>query len=231
MERNSMDHELAVKSQACEKYLLGELSPELRDAYEEHYFGCPACTAQVQAAADLIGAGRRILATVPVVDAKPDYVRVPGGWFPWLQPAIAIPAFAVLLLVIGYQNFVTIPHWKHAAEPRVLPIFSLISANTRGEGGLLFSVAPDEPFGVYVDVPVEPGYSNYLLRLEDPAGASTLLRSLTAQEAQKTQVVTVDPGRKSGKFVVVVSGLSTPGAEASSAKEIARLQFTVELKK
>ena len=225
-----MDHDLAVKSQACEKYLLGELSPELRDAYEEHYFGCAECAAQLQAAAEFMAAGRGILAAAPAAVPQADYVRVPRAWMPWMNPLVAIPAFAVLLMVIGYQNVVTIPNWKQAAEPRVLRMFSLISANTRGEGGLIFSVAPDEPFGVYVDVPVDPAYSNYLLRLEDPAGASTLLRSLTAQEAQKTQVVTVDPGKKSGKFAVVVSGLNTPGAEASSAKEIARLQFTVEVK-
>jgi hypothetical protein len=227
MERHAMDHDLAVKSEACEKYLLGELSPELRDAYEVHYFGCAECAAQLRAASEFLAAGREALAAASAGVPQTDYVRVPRGWMPWMNPLVAIPAFAVLLLVIGYQNVVTIPHWKQAAEPRVLRMFSLISANTRGTGGLVFSVAPDEPFGVYVDVPVDPTYSNYLLRLEDPAGASTLLRSLTAQEAQTTQVVTVDPERKSGKFALVVAGLS---AGASSAKEIARLYFTVEVK-
>ena len=225
-----MDHDLAVKSQACEKYLLGELSPEVRDAYELHYFGCAECAAQLRAAAEFMAAGREILAKAPAAVPQADHVRVPSGWIPWMKPLVAIPAFAVLLLVIGYQDFVTIPHWKQAAEPRVLRMFSLITANARSEGGLIFSVAPDEPFGVYVDVPADPAYSNYLLRLEDPAGRSTLLRSLTAQEALKTQVITLDPGRKSGKFAVVVSGLNTAGAEASSAKELARLQFTVEVK-
>lgn len=225
-----MDHDLAVKSQACEKYLLGELSPELRDAYEEHYFGCAECAAQLRAAAEFMAAGRGILAAAAAAVPPADYVRVPRAWMPWMNPLVAIPAFAVLLLVIGYQNVVTIPHWKQAAEPRVLRMFSLVSANTRGEGGLVFSVSADEPFGVYVDVPVDPAYANYLLRMEDPAGGSTLLRSLTAQEAQKTQVVTVDPGKKSGKFTIVVSGLRSPGADASTAKELARLQFTVELK-
>ena len=226
-----MDHDLAVKSQACEKYLLGELSPELRDAYEEHYFGCAECAAQLQAAAEFMAAGRGILAAVSAAAPQADYVRVPRGWMPWMNPLVAIAAFAVLLLVIGYQNVVTIPHWKQAAEPRVLRMFSLVSANSRGEEGLVFSVAADEPFGVYVDVPVDPAYANYLLRLEDPAGGSTLLRSLTAQEAQKTQVVTVDPDKKSGKFTIVVSGLTSPGADASTAKELARLRFTVESRK
>lgn len=225
-----MDHEVAVKSQACEKYLLGELSPELRDAFEEHYFSCVECATQLRMTAELVSASREILATAPIAEPKADYVRVPRGWFPWLQPIFAIPAFALLLILIGYQNFVTIPRWKQAAAPRVLPMFSLISANTRGEQGLVFSVAPDEPFGVYLDVPTDPAYSIYLLRLEDPSGTSSLLRSLTAQEAQKTQVVTVQPGKRAGKFTIVVSGQTTSDAEASSAKELARLQFIVALK-
>ncbi len=226
-----MDHELAVKSQACEKYLLGELSPELRDAYEEHYFSCTECATQLQSAAELVGASRAILATASIPERGADYVRGPRGWFPWLQPLVAIPAFAVLLLVIGYQTFVTIPNMRQASEPRVLRMFSLISANTRSDGGLVFSSAPNETFGVYVDVPADPAYSNYLLRLEDSSGGSKLLRSLTAQEALKTQVVIIDSGKKSGKYTIVVSGLTSQDADASTAKELARLQFTVAITK
>src|SRR5271165_1116124 len=121
MEQHSMDHEMAVKSQACEKYLLGELSPELRDAYEEHYFACAECAMQLRTAAELVGAGREILAQAPI-STRPPAVPAPAGWFGWLRPAFAVPVFAALLLLIGYQNFVTIPHWKQATESRVLPM-------------------------------------------------------------------------------------------------------------
>src|SRR5207302_10271513 len=116
----------AVKSQVCEKYLLGELSPELREAYEEHYFSCAECAIQLRSAAELIGTSQQILARTPAIGTK---VRAPskrGGWFRWLQPAIAVPVFASLLLLVGYQNFVTIPHLKKTASPRVLPMLSLI---------------------------------------------------------------------------------------------------------
>src|SRR5258708_5854815 len=95
-----MDHEVAVKSQACEKYLLGELSPELRDAFEEHYFSCVECATQLRMTAEFVSASREILATAPIAEPKADYVRVPRGWFPWLQPIFAIPAFALLLILI-----------------------------------------------------------------------------------------------------------------------------------
>ena len=35
-----MDHSEAVQLMATERYLLGELSPDQREAFEEHFFEC-----------------------------------------------------------------------------------------------------------------------------------------------------------------------------------------------
>ena len=223
-----MDHDQAVKSQVCEKYLLGELSPELRDAYEEHYFSCAECAMQLRSAAELIGASQQILTRTPAIGAKVDAAPKGGGWFKWLQPAIAIPVLASLLLLVGYQNFVTIPHLKQAVSPRVLPMFSLISANTRGETAPEFVTRPDEPLGLYVDVPADATYSTYDIRLEDPNGKTIPLRSLSYAEAQKTQVVVVNPGKTAGKYSLRIFGRAK-SEQGTATAELARLQFVVEL--
>src|SRR5437868_9577060 len=44
-----MDHETAIRINATERYFLGELSGEDRDAFEEHYFCCPDCSEDVRA--------------------------------------------------------------------------------------------------------------------------------------------------------------------------------------
>ena len=226
-----MDHNEALQCQACEKYLLGELSPAERDAFEEHYFSCAECAIQLRSAADFLGASREILAANPVQQNKPDAAPAPRRWFSWfMQPAFAVPALALLLLVIGYQNFVTIPGYKQAAAPRVLPMHSLITANTLGDESLHFIVPADQPFGLYVDAPYDPAYSTYLLTLLAPSSAATPLRSLNAAEAQKTQIIAINPGRQAGKYTIVVSGLASSTADSSSAKELARLQFTVEIR-
>jgi hypothetical protein len=219
-----MDHNQAMESRACEKYLLGELAPEVRDAYEEHYFSCPACVDELRAAAELFGASRVIFSEAPErTAARP-------GWLGWLKPVVLVPAFASLLAVVGYQSFVVIPRWKQAGAPRLLEMHSLIAANTRGEG-LVFSVAPDEPFGLYVDVPADGAHSSYELRLEDPSGGSSVLRSVSQEEARKTQVVVVNPGKRAGRYAIVVSGLPAAGRPASAGpEEMGRLQFTVELR-
>src|SRR5262249_8663536 len=102
MERPTMDHNEALQSQACEKYLLGELPPAQRDAYEEHYFSCPECAAQLGTAAEFLGASREVFAA-PIPRAGTETVGG-RGWFAWLRPAYAVTALAALLLCIGYQN-------------------------------------------------------------------------------------------------------------------------------
>src|SRR3954453_2088787 len=44
-----MDHETAVQTGATERYLLGELTGEDRDRFEEHFFICPECSEDVRA--------------------------------------------------------------------------------------------------------------------------------------------------------------------------------------
>jgi hypothetical protein len=224
-----MDHDLAVKSQACEKYVLGELSPDLRDAYEEHYFSCAECATQLRMAAELVGASQQIFAQTPAPAVASD-VRTAqepaGGWLRWLRPAIAIPVLATLLLVVGYQNLVLIPQLKESRAPRVLPMFSLISANTRGETVPAFTTQPNQPVGLYVDVPADAAYSSYGISVQDPSGKTIPLRSLSYAEAQKTQVLVINPGA-AGNYAVVVLGQPKSDPGSSTGKELARMQFTV----
>jgi hypothetical protein len=220
-----MDHDLAVKSQACEKYLLGELSPDLRDAYEEHYFSCVECATQLRLAAELIGAGQRIFAEPPAVLAPARALPTPGGWSRWLRPAFALPVMAGLLLIAGYQNLVTIPQLKQSQASRVLPMFSLIAANTRGESVPVFTTQPDQPVGLYVDVPADAAYSTYAISLLEPTGKVIPLRSLTYGEAQKTQVVVINPGKIAGQYVLVITG--QPNSSGAPLADLARLQFGI----
>src|SRR5258707_11236732 len=118
MDRHSMDHDLAVKSQACEKYLLGELSPELRDAYEQHYFSCVECATQLRMAAELIGASQHIFAKTPDLAASAPAVRESDGWSRWPRLAFAIPGMAGFLLILGYQNLFLIHRVPRTRGPR-----------------------------------------------------------------------------------------------------------------
>ncbi|MFZ1030822.1 MAG: hypothetical protein WAN72_02440, partial [Candidatus Acidiferrales bacterium] len=46
-----MEHTEAVQLKAAERYVLGELTGDLRAQYEDHYFGCAECAADLKLAA------------------------------------------------------------------------------------------------------------------------------------------------------------------------------------
>lgn len=133
-----MNHSEAIRLKAAEKYLLGELSAELRDQYEDHYFGCMECAQDVRAGAVFVDNARDVWSAGTVAEAsvRPAGKRVGRWWGVLMRPAFAAPALALLLMVAAYQNAVTIPHLKTALSqseaPQTLPSFSLIGQNSRG---------------------------------------------------------------------------------------------------
>src|ERR1041385_2643668 len=117
-----MDHNEAVRLHAAVKYVLGELPAAERDSFEEHYFDCAECALDMQAAAVFAENARNLLRQ----EARAADVRgaapAGSGWFAWLKPIVAVPAFAVLLLFVAYQNVVTIPQAREGASARSTPI-------------------------------------------------------------------------------------------------------------
>lgn len=55
-----MDHTEAVRLQAAEKYLLGELLNSQYEEYEEHYFDCMYCAEDIKAAVAFMENARQI---------------------------------------------------------------------------------------------------------------------------------------------------------------------------
>src|SRR5215471_6107578 len=130
-----MDHNEAVRLQAAEKYVLGELTEELQQAYEDHYLDCPQCSLDVKAAAAFVDNSRHVFATepVPVEAASKAFAKGWGGWLFWLRPAFAVPAMVVLLGVVAYQNLVTTPGIKSgtAGRAQVFNSYQLVGAIVR----------------------------------------------------------------------------------------------------
>jgi Putative zinc-finger len=226
-----MDHDEALRLQAAVKYVLGELPEVERDSFEEHYFDCGECALDVRAAAAFADNARNVLGHEAREAAFDVAAPGSGRWLGWCKPIVVVPALAVLLMALAYQSLVSVPHWKAAATqgsgPRVLPMYSLISANTRGPNSQEIQARVGEPFGVYVDIPADASYRAYVLKLEDPAGHSVILRTLTYEEAQKTQVVEVNPGRRAGAYQLVVLGSSIPESDPAKGSVLATIRFIV----
>src|SRR4051794_30464986 len=99
-----MDHETAIKTNATERYFLGELTGDDRDRFEEHYFMCPECTEDLRALTVLAANAKAVFrgkASVPVAHAG----MLLSSRALWLSAGLN----AVLLLGFIYMTFKVAP--------------------------------------------------------------------------------------------------------------------------
>jgi hypothetical protein len=227
-----MNHKEAVDLQAAAKYVLGELSPAERDDYEDHYIDCPECAKDVNAAAAFADTTREVFRQEERAGAEKTRDRARGGWFAWLKPVVAVPAFAVLLLVVAYQNTVTIPRAKQQATEGAAQLFttsfSLQMANVRGGEEAKAQVRPNEAFALDFDFTPTRSFASYVCQLQDESGRSVLQMSLPGTRANKEVHLAVPGGLvHPGKYSLVFMGV--PGANGQgTGEEVLRLRFTVE---
>jgi hypothetical protein len=223
-----MDHDEALRQKATERYLLDELDPDVRDQFEEHLFDCQDCALDVRAAAMFVEQTKVILAapsdTAP--EWQPATAPARAGWFAWFRPAFAVPVLALLLAVIGFQNFVTYPHLMQAANsPQVGPWVS-VNVSTRGPATVVVKPHAGEGFGVLVPLPPEDGFASYAADLYNPAQKSEWSGTIsTAATAEGRQIYVPGHNTRAGTYTLVVHGITAAG----ESREISRLPIDVQI--
>jgi len=229
-----MDHNEATQQMIAERYLLGELEQDQRDAFEEHAFDCPECSVDLRAGAAFIGAAKVELPKITGTSSPAPKVEVPlrpskktMDWQSWLRPVFAIPAFAALLGIIVYQNLETIPSLNKAAdEPSVLPA-TAFHAGTRG--GAPISIAAYRSHGavVAIELPQESGYKSFVFELSDSQGKQQWTRILPTAGSTDGTVSIVLPGRAlaQGPVSLSVSGIDNQGARTEIDRRILDVHF------
>jgi anti-sigma factor RsiW len=227
-----MTHGEAVKQMAVERYLLGELTADSRDAFEEHAFDCHECALDLRAGAAFVDEAKIQLPGLASPSrqaaAAPRAEEKKKQWFPWLSPAFAVPAFAALLVLIGYQNMAVIPGLRSAAaQPEVLP-WSSIHMGTRSAAPI--PVAADRKQGVVllVDLPQQGGYVSYTFELYDSAGKREWKSAVaTPAESSNGTLSLLIPGQAlhQGAYTLAISGILPSGATT----EIGRRALEVSL--
>jgi hypothetical protein len=226
-----MDHTESIRLMAAEKYLLGELSDDLREAFEEHYFSCQESAQDLRTGTAFVAHTKVLLANQgqPAPEAA-SVRRETGRAFGWFRPALWAPAMAALLIVLGYQNFVTYPKLSHTAaivnRPSLLASVSLISANARGAKQDAVKVHKGEPFLLYVDIPSDPQFTSYSAELRAPSGTLEWSLAIPADKAKDTLPIRVPAARDGGgTYSLVVSGITGRG----QTSEVARYSFELQL--
>jgi anti-sigma factor RsiW len=227
-----MDHNAAVQLQAAVKYVLGELSQSQREEYEEHYFDCGECAVDLKAAAAFADTSREVFRHEADRYVGKEAAPARARWFGWLRPAFAVPVFATLLLVIVYQNSVTIPKAKEEAARGSAQLFassvSLQMANVRGGDEIKVQVPKNESFALKFDFTPSRRFDSYIGRLEDASGRSLLQVSIPGSLINREAELVVPAGLlQPGKYSLVSIGNPGPSGQAGN-DEVLRLGFSVE---
>ena len=230
-----MDHSEALRLQAAEKYVLGELPAQVREEYEDHYFECHECAIDLATTASFVEGSRSVFrAEGPVRIKATRFALATERAFGWMRPAFAIPIFALLVLLVGFQNVITIPHLRSAASSAMKvqdgDFVSLVGADTREEGIRLFRIHRDRAAILEIDIPRVNEFASYVCDLQDEAGRSLYRQRVPAHEARVSVHFIVPRGElQPGKYAVIISSEGPTNSGAVSRTEISRLPFTIEL--
>ncbi|HEY1659853.1 MAG TPA: zf-HC2 domain-containing protein [Candidatus Sulfotelmatobacter sp.] len=226
-----MDHEVVVREKMTEKYVLEELDPALREEFEDHFFDCPDCAFDVRAASALAEHSKEILKehieAVPVRKNARVLVSASPGWFAWLRPAFAVPVMALLLVVIGYQNLVTLPQLGKALhKPQILPAATL-NLLTYGANAAPLTIHAGQGFLLNVIVPPGHHYPAYRVDLYNPAGKIEASIPVKDSPEDTWSIGFPESNRQSGTYKLAVHGLTDSGQDV----EVGTSSFELQIQK
>jgi hypothetical protein len=220
-----MEHSEAIQLMAAEKYLLDELSAEVRDEFEEHLFGCHECAMDMRTASVFLEQGKAVLAEPEVATVRDAIVRDKDksrpGLFAWLRPAFAVPAMAALLLVIGYQNLVTFPHLARAVKQMKFLPATTLHLSTYGISQV--PVREGEDFLLNVIVPPGHSYEAYKADLQNPAGGITSVPISPSDDTWPIQVSATN--LQSGSYTLTVYGITASDQDEKVGSTSFQLQI------
>jgi hypothetical protein len=228
-----MDHLEAKRLHAAEKYVLGELTADQRDAYEEHYFDCAECAEDVKATLTFVSAGREVFREDPVPSAvAPKELAPRSRWTSWFRPMIAIPAMAVLLLAVGYYSRTSKPQVGVITAPgqTILssPSFGLRGGDRLENEKTIVQLQGNDSVQLHFDfVPSQvQNFSSYTGELQDSASRVLLQFSIPPDRVNKEVNLIVPSGLlHPGDYTLTVFG-----RDSSSAAKIpvAKFSFAVQ---
>lgn len=232
-----MDHNEAVRLHAAEKYLLGEFNPAQRDEYEEHYFDCPECAEELRVTVAFVESAKQVARelVVKAADSK-GFMPPTRGWFAWLKPVFAIPVFAALVVLVGYQNAVTIPKLKgpSSESAQIVRSTAHLLGSTRGgsdDGGpaAKLQVRRGESFILDFDFTPSRTLSSYSWQLQDKDGHTVKNGVMPGENTnQAVRLAVIGGVDKPGRYSLVFFASDFGNRQSSNENEVQRLAFSVE---
>lgn len=230
-----IDHQKAVNNMLAERYLLGELNPRERDAFEAHLFDCSECFEQVRAGTEFVRYIKRIGAEEPAGGAATPRWRQLLGQA--LRPA---PVFA--LLVFAFAGFslyeATIIHQFKESRAMAAP---MLKAARGGDNPNMVIAARNSIFPLHLLFEAKPEYISYegqIFHDKISSGASafsaipgkgnSVLKSFSISRADAQDAVAVNlysGDFQEGDYRLEVLGVKLDGSKITIATYYFRLEF------
>lgn len=227
-----MDHNQATRTMAAERYLLNELPPDDREAFEAHFFSCDECACDLRAATAFLQEAKaqlpKFAATAPVSQQTPNAVEKHPR-LPWWRPAIILPAFIALLAILGYQSLVTVHAMRpDATQPRFIPRVAL-QAGATADAPLHLVVSQGRGVVLLIQLP-QPAtsYAAYTINVRYPGKTQTWTQTLASSAASPSQPLSLlipAAGLRQGAYRLAVYGVTAHGQRALLDRDTLDVEF------
>ncbi len=197
-----MEHKVAVESNAVERYLLGEMPVEERDAFEEHYFSCVECAEEVRVGArfraNWEGAERQHRRAAPERSSWANWLRWPS-----LIPVAASLVFAgVVWFQAGRQPMVG-SYEEYGVHETVRGSNAGVVLIPKGDGPAAFR------FVVPADAPPPP----YECTVADSEGKPVGVTTMKGRGKPEVSVVVHREHLRSGLYTITLRSDGAPVAQ------------------
>lgn len=218
-----MDHEKAKKTLAAERYLLGELNAEERQAYEEHFFSCNECFEQVNAGAEIVryikGSGDQGMAALKLP-------AVHAGFFAGLRQPSVFVALGLLLIVSGigiYQASVI----SRLKGPRLESRSVLTGIAHGGTSAKRIQVPKTAALSLGLEYSPSGEFTTYGIRILSGSGEIKFNLAIPADQVNGIAEITMPAeSMPPGRYSMVVWGRSNNGIEREVCRGSFELLFT-----
>jgi hypothetical protein len=233
-----MDHTFAVEHHLVEQYLLKELSPDVCDEFEDHYFDCVKCATDLRETDEFLTAVRAELQRPQLISSssaghetklagRPAPVRPRPMW----RPVFAIAALAACLVVMIYQNFVSLPHLRTQVaslnQPEVIPTLSLVGGVARGGSTPTVALNGAKTLLLQVDIPAQDRFTGYICTLYSPQ--HEVIWTVPVSSAQAKDTISLRAPLRdhngAGVYSLQVNGVSA--STGAAAVELTNYSFQV----
>lgn len=221
-----MTHDQAVGTLATERYVLGEMSGEDRQAFEDHFFACDICAEDLRVAAAMVhGAKAGFAATTASAPGLSIDSQSPAREAAWYRSAV-LPwaAAAALAAVTTYQSFWIVRSPVRGAIPVAIVPVTLRPASRGAEAVV---PVPSESalvsLAIEINEPADSGHVAYALRTADGRPA---VSGRAAAPAPGTPLLLLIPSKTLAGSMHYVLSVRDAG---SSSRLLGEYRFEVSL--